>query len=540
MALITDPDLLNQATEVTYDTTAKTIALSEAGNLSSDGVTLKALYSFTKEEWINDAAKPQYDFPFTPITDESFELIDGWNFLDAASKYLIRTAGWTVVDVVTGNPTEIWSGIIGLGNIEADDQLYFNQGAGATNFQLTGQVNQAVQVYSDPNADGSTADGYDYRTVFTMYVREQGQIFGQASIADIGVTTMTNIAYRFPISTATDLKITATDTDITTNAPYTGMSITYHQVTQQYNIGGINYDFGITIDGNGGSAEQIYEFVQWSLRQATDIDDEADAPTQTGNLQDELLRFVGDNIETLSATNDDGGGSGIYISNFDAADTNRISFEDNTGSTRTFPFVATLTLNFNTNLQNDTAAIFRVFFTNDDAGDDAGNDYDTGGAILVNSNTSFTTVDRERVSNVATLTTDSNHGLEVGDIVVISGLGDASYDTALSVVTAVGSSTTFSYDSTGGDESNTADTSGTVQQAVGGKVDGVTSLSFTYDYDNNTQRGVSSAGTDAPVTVVAIGEGTAQYVRATGTIARSNSNSVSLVSPLERNYENPV
>ena len=46
MALIFDPDDLNQGTEVTFNTGAKTIALNLAGNLSTDGVTMKALYSF--------------------------------------------------------------------------------------------------------------------------------------------------------------------------------------------------------------------------------------------------------------------------------------------------------------------------------------------------------------------------------------------------------------------------------------------------------------------------------------------------------------
>jgi hypothetical protein len=46
MALIVDPDDLNQGTEVTIDTSALTIDLSLAGNLSEDGVTAQALYFF--------------------------------------------------------------------------------------------------------------------------------------------------------------------------------------------------------------------------------------------------------------------------------------------------------------------------------------------------------------------------------------------------------------------------------------------------------------------------------------------------------------
>ena len=48
MALITDPDQLNQSTEITINTSAKTITLNVAGNLSNDGVTGQALYSFLK------------------------------------------------------------------------------------------------------------------------------------------------------------------------------------------------------------------------------------------------------------------------------------------------------------------------------------------------------------------------------------------------------------------------------------------------------------------------------------------------------------
>ena len=456
MAKIIDPDNLTQGVNVVFDTTALTITLTQAGGLDSDGVSLKALYSFAKEEWRTDAALIKFPFPFVPITDEQFELQNGWDFGNDATRYLIRDAGWAVKNVA-GNTIAEWAGIIGLGSIEANDQLYFDQGAGATNVQLTGQVNQAVQILSDPNGDGSYADGFDRRGTFTLFVREQGQVFGQSSLADIGVTTMASQAYRFPISTAADLKISETDTNIGTNAPYTGMSITYHPTAQSRTIGGVARNFGIIIDGNGGTAEQIYEFVQLQLRAAGDIDD--DASTLVGKTADELLVFVGDTLKTLNATNPDGGGTGVYIDNFSAADTNRITFNDNTGAERTFPFVASLTINFSNTLQNDSSAIYRVFFT-----DANGNTFGDTNAILVEDNDSV---------------------------------------------------------------------------AMSGNVGGVPSVSLTFDYDGNTQGG-RTAGTDAAITVVGIGLDTGQYVIATGTIARSNANTVSLVAPLERNYSNPA
>jgi len=59
---------------------------------------------------------------------------------------------------------------------------------------------------------------------------------------------------------------------------------------------------------------------------------------------------------------------------------------------------------------------------------------------------------------------------------------------------------------------------------------------LTFAYDTNVQRGANSSGSNAPITVVGLGLGTAQYVKATGTIERSTANTVSLVAPLERNY----
>lgn len=74
--------------------------------------------------------------------------------------------------------------------------------------------------------------------------------------------------------------------------------------------------------------------------------------------------------------------------------------------------------------------------------------------------------------------------------------------------------------------------------AISELVSGASSKTFTFAYDTNVQKRNASSGTNAPVTVVAIGLGTAQYVRATGTITRSTSNTVSLAGALERNYSN--
>lgn len=230
MALITDPDLLADSVtddgsqEVYINTSTKTIKLVTVGNLSTDGVTLKCLYSFLKEQWRLDPNTKNlaaFPFPMIPITNESFEFVDGWDLFNDTARYLIRTAGWTVRNT-SGNVTQQWAGIIGLGSIEAGDQLYYQQSSNGSpvNVQLTGQIDQAVQILRDDDGDGVFAEGSDFdrTSYFSLFCREESQLYGKSTLTDIGVTTMGSQAYRFPITTAADLKIQKPDSYVALSA----------------------------------------------------------------------------------------------------------------------------------------------------------------------------------------------------------------------------------------------------------------------------------------------------------------------------------
>lgn len=79
------------------------------------------------------------------------------------------------------------------------------------------------------------------------------------------------------------------------------------------------------------------------------------------------------------------------------------------------------------------------------------------------------------------------------------------------------------------------DSSGT---DITGLVSGSPSVAWSFAYDTNTQGG-RTAGTDAAVTVIAIGKQTAKFVKTTHTITRSTGQTISLVAALERSYVNP-
>ena len=437
MALITDPDNLNQATEILLDKVALTFELVVTGNLSNDGVTGQALYSFFKEEWKDDSTLIPYPFPMASITPEQFEFVQGWKPKNDTTRNLLRSCGWreiTAADVVERE----YMGIVSLGNIDVADTAYyaFSTDTAKTDFDFSGVINQGIQTFGD-----SGNGNFDKRSnVLTVYIRSQGKTYGSSTSTSIGLTALNYIANRFPLAEAADSKISASDSSIQNDAPYTGMGIEYGAVTRT--IGGVSYNFDIVVDGNNGTTQQIYEFVQYSLRQATDID--GGAGTQVGQLANSLTGFEGDTLKTTL---------GVYIDNFQVSDRNNLVFKDTGNVERTFPFVATGIISFNTNLASDASAIYRMFFTSG---------FGTGSAILVD------------------------------------------------------------------DESSTD---------ISGNIGGNSSIVFDFDYDGNTQGG-RTAGTDANVTVVAIGLDTAQYVAAEGTITRATGQNISLVAPLERNYSN--
>ena len=171
------PTFSTATEEILIDVVNRTIALKRLGNLSSEGVTLKTLYSSIKDAWQNDAGGPgssnrliRFPFPFTPITDEQFELQDGWTFdktnvnpvggSDPAqyTEDLIRTGGWTVNNEETPvATTEEWMSVITLGTLGTTDQVYYELGykdsTGAVtklnpvDIVLTNTVDQAIQIF---------------------------------------------------------------------------------------------------------------------------------------------------------------------------------------------------------------------------------------------------------------------------------------------------------------------------------------------------------------------------------------------------------
>ena len=453
-----------------FDTAGLGVYILEQGNVSTDGVTGQAIYSFMMQEWKDDdyliANAP---FPMLTIDSDAGKYIigqdasgnnSGWNWVDNGThsiqtRKLLRNAGWDEVNS-DGDITARYVGVVTLGAFEdeANDTAYYQFGDDTTtddtvDFTFAGPVNEAVKFYDligtlsgdTPSFDSTTTitrstgsfitDGFKVggqitiinstsndgtyelsivtatsMTITTTWTAEAwgttevavnngnaltlrlrvrdadtyGKTFSQANLSSAGKTALSNYVFAFPLANGTDLKIEAADIGIDANSdgtadvsPYSGMSITYYATPQSKSglVGG-SFNFGIVIDGNDGTAQQIYEFVQWSLRSTGGFgtgDIDADADTAIGRAMDGLMRFVGDTLEVGSTdggltfpTNPDGGGSGVFIDNLNATSANDVVFFDNTGTQRAFPETIAVTLDFNSVLVSDTAAEYDLYY----------------------------------------------------------------------------------------------------------------------------------------------------------------------------------
>lgn len=386
--------------------------------LDNTGVTLQTLYSFLKEEWKNDPLSKgliNYPFPLIAITPEQFEWRFGWAPADADSRTLLRTGGWREFDADNSTLLKEFVGVITLGNIEGDQTQAVGTGVhkayygvfdadsaqpplsqSPVDFNYSGPVNEAVQTYQQG------AGGFDYRSeLLQVFVRSYDSTgtgatdftaytYDQTSTADIGIAAGATIPYnvqRFPLAEGVDIDVSVADYTIAfvdgegNGDKYagdgTGPKIVYNTISRPSSafgyandLTGGPYYFGIEVDATNGAGgdsltkSELYSWVQRQLRQSTNIEDSAsaiDGPTvaaKIGKFQDQLLGFVGPDLQTQHARNPDqslNSGKGVAILNFNNDDINDISMRSDSSATtlRIFPFTSSGNISFSA----DTIAV---------------------------------------------------------------------------------------------------------------------------------------------------------------------------------------
>ena len=371
---ILDPDLLtysvNSATNnLRFTTSTKKIRLVEGGSFTfADGVTGQCLFSKIKEAIGAEATLISIKLPIREmIHDESMELINGWTFEDTDTIKSIRDCGVAYVNLA-GATTAMFAcfvtlGAVAVGTTAAD--LYFAQSSStnATTSTFTHLhtadtfgVNELVQIYSDTNGDG-TPD-YDYRSYAKVFLRRAGYTYDESDNTAIGYSELTYKKYNFPITHAVDAGVTVADGTL---SGYTGMAIQWYAAAQSASgqVGG-PYNYHVLVTGAGKTHDEIYSWVQYQLRQTSDIDTDVTG-NRTGTVTPALVRMDGSTLKTIYQA----GVGGVHIVNPSATSLNNISEQDDTQAYRTYPLSVSVVCEFDSYLTGDADSYFWVFATDD-------------------------------------------------------------------------------------------------------------------------------------------------------------------------------
>jgi len=559
MPKIIDPDNLTTGTSVFWATgsvATRTIGISSsldsAGSLvpplesgSDSGVTFQTLYSFAKEEWKTSDSLIRIPFPFVSITKNQFDIINFWDFNDDSTRYLVRDAGWSVSSgSVT---TQEWVGIRTLGTLGFDadtnsgDQVYFvqsgstagNPSAGFSlvnsiqNFKMSGSVNQAIQHYS---ASSTTVDR-NFRGETTLYVREYQKIYDDANIqSDLGVTDQEYTLLSVPLQNSVDLKITTeVEASASTNSPWKEVDIYFLSgsgfesfddapatVVASYVVSGSDTQYYIT--NNGGTKGTVAPpgvtngtatFVPYAHESTVGT------YLASGSQQ---IDISGDyNAFNVIITN--GTGSSATTGSIEDVYTSvQYQLRQNADIDKCDHFTAGTFIGKRTRLLlsfvGDTLVTSDGVFVDNqqDADTNSIDFFDVSGSVV-------------RYPFVSTGIISFNQNL----------LDDVSGSFFMFFTNLTPEGGTGSFGSSSAILVEDQD-SNPITGSTFGDTDG---YSFTFDYDGNVQ-GDRDPPQPAEVTVVAIGFDTAAYVTVTSTLGRNKANNISLVSSLERNYDNPA
>lgn len=268
---------------LTYGTNAVvTVGTNPATNPSTKTFTLSVAstvqnwYSFWIEQWIDKGnatgeALANVAFPLSQNGPNSFSLGDGWTW-GTGSIALLSRDGMRYLNT-SGNVTAAWAAILSAG-VPASEQVRFEQTNGGTVVSAanTGNIDQLVQIVSDPNGDGNYTDGYDYRGFMVLKVQGDGydqaesnavSLYGnlEDQLFVVGLTPAAN-----GIAAATITGVTITDhgaSPVTWNSKQFSITITDTTDSNdgieilQYVRGLNDFDYHDLVQKNGASFKTV-------------------------------------------------------------------------------------------------------------------------------------------------------------------------------------------------------------------------------------------------------------------------------------------
>lgn len=190
--------------------------------------TVQNFASYMLEQWIalgdEGEAYANKAFPITANGPNSFTFGDGWQFDLTTYPNSITNLSRDGLRYLnsSGAVTAIWAAILTVG-VSSGMRVRYQQSDGGTTVSAavtSGNMDQLVQVLSDPNGDGSFGDGYDRRGYLVLKVQEQGYDQGEANV----IATYGNLEDQLYV-----VGLVPTPNGVATGDPgITGVTITDH------------------------------------------------------------------------------------------------------------------------------------------------------------------------------------------------------------------------------------------------------------------------------------------------------------------------
>ena len=453
--------------------------------------------------------------------------------------------------------------------------------ASVTASGITGVLHEITAVSSTGITTGSTFGASDQTTgsalieadfsgTFKIFVRELGKTFADADLDDIGVSEMTYIVYRFPVTNSSDADVPTSIEDISIDSggitaalpagenPYDDIQISYLEASAgvpydikgtiesgaaiPVSVGEVYKDgagrwFKVTVAGNINTTTGAGAFADYTITGSTDISayegereisDVYYAFTVIVDANDNHANagspYVDDGNNTSASQvylfiqwalrrSADGGLSQGQINEGAAAESARVG----NIADRLVTFVGP-TLTTQPGVFIDSIASTdqnNVSFTEA-----------TVGGVNVGSGTTYVGGSGLKYPLTVTVRIDFNDNLQADADAVFymyysdgTGSGYGAQDFSATQATQVKKSD-------GND----------VGSDVNNAISAAQSYQFQYGYEEDATAG-RTPGTNVSVTTVAIGLSSGQYVKSTATITNTGA-TISLVAPLERNYSN--
>lgn len=377
-----------------------TIDMSQHGGGSSDpnplseqdGIRLEAIYAFENQERRTDEALRKFD----RFVEGNFKFGGAYNFVNGRTPYdadkggadsdtvddrfKIRGSGWS--EIYTAGTGRIYYGVKSLSAILAGSQPYYQLALGGipADFDKTGDIDEAVQVYGDIAIDTNSVD-FDTRTFLSNKVRTFGQNYDEKILADSGITEMGGYFTGFALGESVHLTSgNYTLADVYGGAqiaPWTSMGLEELDTAQtETGFNEADGDFTWVLNNTAaGTLDEIVAFLDALAQTDDDINDHV-GNTTNGKRVGVWYSY---DANGKVVTNAPFSSQGLFLEQVPTADKQRVIFTDDAGATKTYPFEVSVQVTVGAIAVADVLSWYHAFFL--DAG--SGKVYNSTLAVTV-------------------------------------------------------------------------------------------------------------------------------------------------------------